>query len=255
MTFKDHFSGHAELYRQARPTYPSELFDWLAAQAPGRSLAWDAGCGNGQVAHALAAHVQRVVATDPSAEQVAQASAHPRIEFRVEPAELSTLGDGEVDVVTVGQALHWFDHPRFFDEVRRVLKPGGLFAAWTYADCHVTPAIDALKNHVYAELTAPYWPPERALVESGYAGIEMPLETVEVPNFDMRSDWTAGQFLAYLRSWSGSQRYRKATGEDAVESVEAAVLEAWGDPDARRRVCWDFHVLAGRQSGNPLTAG
>jgi SAM-dependent methyltransferase len=249
-SFKDHFSGHAALYRQARPTYPSTLFEWLAEQAPDRQLAWDAGCGNGQVAHALAAHFERVVATDPSAEQVAQAEAHPRIDFRVEPAERCNLIDSQVSLVTVGQALHWFDHPRFFAEVRRVLKPGGLFAAWTYADCHVAPAIDALRNHVYHDLTAPYWPPERVVVESGYADIEIPLETVEVPSFDMRSEWTADQFLAYLRSWSGCQRYLKATGEDAVDSIESALLDAWGDPEAPRSVCWDFHVRAGRKSGD-----
>jgi len=249
MSFKDHFSGHAALYRQARPTYPQALFDWLAVQAPDCELAWDAGCGNGQVAHALAEHFAHVVATDPSAEQVAQAEAHARIDFRVEPAEHCSLADATASVVSVGQALHWFDAPRFFAEVRRVLKPGGLFAAWTYADCHVTPAVDALKNRVYIELTAPYWPPERALVESGYAGIEVPLDASEVPVFPMRSDWTAAQFLAYLRSWSGSQRYREATGEDAVASIEAELVEAWGDPDATRTVCFDFHLRAGRKTG------
>jgi len=250
MSFKDHFSGHAALYRQARPTYPEALFDWLAGQAPDRTLAWDAGCGNGQVANVLAGRFAQVVATDPSAEQVARAVPHARTEYRVEPAEQCSLADAAASLVTVGQALHWFDHPRFFAEVLRVLEPGGLFAAWTYADCHVTPAVDALKNHVYADLTAPYWPPERAQVESGYAGIEMPLEAVVVPGFVMQSDWTALQFLAYLRSWSGSQRYLKATGKDAVSSIEAKLMQAWGDPDTKHMVRWDFHVIAGCKSGN-----
>ncbi|KGI79047.1 class I SAM-dependent methyltransferase [Oleiagrimonas soli] len=247
MNFKDHFSGHAALYRQARPVYPSALFDWLAEQAPDTAQAWDAGCGNGQVAVALAERFARVTATDPSAEQVAQAAPHARIDYRVEPAEQCSLGDASADLVTVGQALHWFDFARFFAEVRRVLKPGGLFAAWTYADCHVTPVIDVLKNRVYADLTAPYWPPERRLVESGYADIPMPLEPVQAPPFAMQMTWTADQFLAYLRSWSGSQRYRKATGEDAVATIETELRQAWGDADATRAVRWDFHVLAGRR--------
>lgn len=246
MSFKDHFSGHAELYRQARPVYPSALFDWLAVQAPGTALAWDAGCGNGQVATALAERFARVRATDPSAEQVAQAAPHARIDYRVEPAEQPSLDDASVDLVTVGQALHWFDAGRFFAEVRRVLRPGGLFAAWTYADCHVAPEIDVLKQRVYGELTAPYWPPERRLVESGYADIPMPLETVDTPVFAMQASWTAEQFLAYLRSWSGSQRYRKATGEDAVATIEKALRRAWGDLETTRVVHWDFHVRAGR---------
>lgn len=250
MTFKDHFSQHAELYRQARPTYPLALFEWLATQAPGHALAWDAGCGSGQAARSLTAHFDHVLATDPSAGQIGNAEPHPRIEWRVEPAEQCSLGDAEADLVTVAQALHWFDFPRFFAEVGRVLKPGGLFAAWTYADCSVDPDIDALKAHVYTDLTGLYWPPERVHVECGYADIDMPLEPVAVPPFKMRSTWTARHFLAYMRSWSASQRYRKATGEDPVDAVEAEVLAAWGDPESLREVRWDFHVRAGRVAGD-----
>lgn len=247
MSFKDHFSRHAELYGQARPTYPPALFAWLAARAPDQGLAWDAGCGNGQAATALAGHFGRVVATDPSADQVAQAAPHPRIQWRVEPAEQCSLGDAQADLVTVAQALHWFDFPRFFSEVGRVLKPGGLFAAWTYADCHVGADIDALKTYVYRDLTGPYWPPERVHVERGYADIGIPLEPVVVPPCPMRSSWTAWHFLAYMRSWSASQRYRRATGEDPVTRIEARVLEAWGNPEQAREVRWDLRIRAGRK--------
>src|SRR5690606_31583471 len=131
MSFHDHFSGHAAGYAQARPTYPEALFDWLAAQCAQRELAWDAGCGNGQAAIALARHFARVIATEPSAEQVAQAPAHPRVEYRVEPAESPSLADASADLVTVAQAMHWFDLDRFHVGVRRVLRPGGLVAVWT----------------------------------------------------------------------------------------------------------------------------
>src|SRR5262245_8884531 len=133
--FKDHFSGHAGVYRDARPTYPPALFAWLADAAPDRALAWDAGCGNGQATVALADHFTRVVGTDPSAAQVANAEARADVEYRVEPAEQTSLAAASASIATVAQALHWFDHARYYAEVKRVLKPGGLVAVWAYAHC------------------------------------------------------------------------------------------------------------------------
>ncbi len=246
MSFKDHFSGHADRYREARPTYPEALFDWLAAQAPARDLAWDAGCGNGQASVALATRFVRVHASDPSANQVANAEARSNIDYRVEPAEQCALADASADLVTVAQALHWFDHARFNAEVRRVLKPGGLFAAWSYADCRVDAAIDAVKDHLYVDLTGPYWTPERQHVEEGYRALPMPFADIAVPAFAMRVDWNLAQYLGYLRSWSATQRYLKDRGEDPVALVEVPMRAAWGDPAMRRRMRWDFHLRCAR---------
>ena len=253
MAFHDHFSGHATTYREARPLYPDALFDWLAHQAPARSLAWDTGCGNGQASVALAARFARVFATDPSANQIENAEAKPNIEYRVEPGEQCSLPAASADLVTVAQALHWFDFPRFFAEAARVLKPGGVLAAWAYSDCRVTPAIDVLKDRVFVDLTGPYWPPERAYVDAGYRTIPFPFgegaafEEIVAPTFEMRADWDAGQFLAYLRSWSATQRYMKANASDPVATIEHALLAAWGDPAQPRAVRWDFHVRSGRR--------
>ncbi len=245
MTFKDHFSGHADGYRGARPTYPDALFDWLATQAPARDLAWDAGCGNGQAAFALSAHFARVVVTDPSASQIANAETKPNIDYRVELAERGSLADASADLVTVAQALHWFDLDLFYAEVRRVLKPRGLFAAWTYGDCHVDAAVDGVKDRLYVDLTGPYWPPERAHIETGYRDLPFPFIELAVPRFAMRTQWTLEQFLAYLRSWSASQRYLKATGEDPVSLIECDLRGTWGN-NGRRDVCWEFHLRCGR---------
>ncbi|HEY0180035.1 MAG TPA: class I SAM-dependent methyltransferase [Dokdonella sp.] len=242
--FNDHFSAHAAAYHEARPTYPDALFDWLAAQTPARVLAWDAGCGNGQAAVALAARFARVVATDPSANQVANAEPRANVGYRVEPAEQSSLEHAGADLVTVAQALHWFDLDAFYAEVRRVLKPRGVVAAWTYSDCHVAPAIDALKDRVYVDLAGPYWPPERALVEAGYRTLAFPFDEIAAPAFAMRASWSAAQFLAYLRSWSAVQRCLKATGADPVAEIEPALRAAWGA--GAREVRWDFHLRCGR---------
>lgn len=244
MNFKDHFSGHANVYRDARPHYPTALFAWLANQAPDNDRVWDCGCGNGQASVALAAHFRDVFASDPSATQIAAAEENPRVRYHVEPAEQTSLASASVSLVTVAQALHWFDFARFYSEVRRVLKPRGLIAAWSYADCSVTPAIDALKDRVYIDLVGPYWPAERRFVENGYADLPFPFEKIAAPPFEMRVEWSAAQFIAYLRSWSASQRYLQAQGHDAVALVEAELHEAWGDEI--RSVRWALVPRCGR---------
>jgi len=244
--FKDHFSGHAAIYREARPTYPPALFAWLASRAPDRDLAWDAGCGNGQASVALADHFVRVFATDPSANQIAAAEARPNIDYRVEPAEHPTLAAASASVVSVAQALHWFDHARFYPQVKRVLKPGGVFAAWAYAFCDVgAAAVDRVIERLYVDLTGPYWPPERALVDSGYRTLTFPFAEIAVPAFSMIAAWSVDHLLAYLRSWSATQRYLKDRGEDPVTLVEAELRSAWGHAERLRDVRWQFHLRAG----------
>ena len=245
MGFHDHFSGHAAGYAQARPTYPAALFDWLASQCGERALAWDAGCGNGQAACELAARFKRVVATDPSAEQIAQATPHARIEYRVEPAEAPTLADHSVDLATVAQAMHWFDLPRYFASVRRVLKPTGVIAVWTYGLSRVDEAVDRVFMRLYDDVLGPYWPPERRHVQNGYAELPFPFTPIEAPPFAMECDWTLAQYLAYIRTWSATQRYLRTNGEDPVALVERDFAQAWGDVEVPRCVSWPLGLRAG----------
>ncbi len=244
--FKDHFSGHAKDYARFRPRYPDAFFDMLAAYSPGHHLAWDVGCGNGQLTSGLARHFDHVHATDASAEQVAAAPEIDGVTFTVEPAERCSLADDSTDLVTVGQALHWFDHPAFFMEANRVLRPGGLFIAVSYALCTITSAVDAVIRTLYRDVLGPYWPPERAMVESGYADIEHPFEPVTLPAMEMRLDWTLADLVNYLQTWSAAQRYEKENGESAVKKIWPNLQAAWGSPDARKKVIWPLNLLAGR---------
>jgi ubiquinone/menaquinone biosynthesis C-methylase UbiE len=213
---------------------------------PRHDLALDVGCGNGQATLALAEHFARVVGTDPSAAQIANAEPAPNVEYRVEPAEQCSLPDASVDLLVVAQALHWFDHARFNAEVRRVVRPGGAIAALAYASCAIAPDIDRVTEHLYVDLTGPYWPPERAHIESGYATLPFPFAAIPAPPFEMVAHWNLTGFLAYLRSWSASQRYAKAKGEDPVALVEAEMARAWGDPAEVRPVRWTLTVKVGR---------
>jgi len=245
-SFKDHFSGHADHYRAARPLYPAQLFSALAAHAPATALAWDAGCGNGQASIALAAHFDTVHASDPSAPQIASAEPNPRVRYEVAPAERCSLADHSVDLVTVAQALHWFDVPRFHAEARRVLKPAGVIAEWGYAECSVSPEVDAVCRHLYGDLLEAYWPAERRHIERAYDDLEFPFERLAMPELAMRVDWDLAQYLAYLASWSALQRYRSALGIDPLDGLRARFEAAWGDPGRLRAVTWLLFVRVGR---------
>jgi len=250
--FKDHFSGHAADYARARPTYPAALFSYLAELAPTRGLTWDCGTGNGQAARGLAEHFARVVATDASADQIANAAPHPRISYRVAPAEDSGLETASIDLVTAAQALHWFDIDRFFAECNRVLLPGGILATITYRLTEVNPEIDPIVEHLADEVVGPYWPPEAALVEEEYRSIVLPFPELTPPTLEMAVDWDLTAFVSYLGTWSAVHRYRAATGTDPLAMVWPQLSAAWRQ--GSRRVHWPLSVRVCRKpSGNVTT--
>ena len=243
----DHFSAVAAEYARSRPTYPEALFAWLAATAPACTLAWDVGAGSGQASIALAAHFDRVVATDLSVEQIAAAEAHPRIAYRAAPAERSGLEAASADLVAVAQALHWFDLGPFYAEVCRVVKPRGLVAAWTYGTLAVEGVeVDRIVDRYYHVTAGPHWPAERRHGENGYAELDFPFPRVPAPAFAIERDWTLGHLLGYVRSWSATVRLQRASGTDPVVALEAELAPAWGDPAGRRRITWPITLHAGR---------
>ena len=246
LNFDDHFSQQAGTYARYRPSYPPALFDYLAGQAPARRLAWDVGTGNGQAALALAERFERVYASDASAEQLARAPAHARIEYRVERAEDVSLAPSSVDLVTVAVAAHWFNLDGFYAAVRRVAAPGGLIAVWAYHLPLVEPLFDRVLHRYYAEILADYWPAEVAYIEQRYATLPFPFAPVAAPPFEIEAEWDLSQLVGFLESWSGTQRYRQQHGTHPVRLVWAALAEAWGKPEERHRLRWPLHVRAGR---------
>jgi SAM-dependent methyltransferase len=244
--FKDHFSAVAADYANARPEYPPALFDWIAAMAPARGRAWEAGCGSGQASRDLASRFDAVFATDPSAAQIAQASAPGNVAFAVEPGERCSLPDASADAVCVAQALHWFDRDAFFAECARVLKPGGVLVAWGYQDIVVPAALVSANTQLQDEVRS-YWPAERALVDSAYADFDWPFDRIEPPILALEADWPLPRLLAYFSSYSAVKQYREARGADPVAAQAEAFAAAWGDADATQRLHWPLFVHARRK--------
>lgn len=244
MSFKDHFSRQAREYARFRPDYPLALVEWLATCAPGRALALDLATGNGQAAVDLARHFERVLASDASASQLAHARSHPRVQYLRHAAERLPYRDACADLLTVAQAAHWFDFERFWREVRRVLRPGGACALWTYEKFRVDADVDARVDAFYDGVIGPYWPPERRHVEQGYRSLPFPLAELAAPPFVLESDWTLDTVIAYLGTWSAVQRYREARGADPLPALQENLRRIWpgGEP---RRLRWPIHLRIG----------
>jgi SAM-dependent methyltransferase len=249
--FPDHFSAVASTYATYRPGYPAQLFDWLAAVAPRGQMVWDCACGSGQASQPLASRFDRVVATDASPAQIASAAQQGNIRFVVARAERAPLADDAADLVTIAQALHWFADSAFYSEVRRVVRPAGVIAAWTYGLPNVrTEAINRLLLRFINDDLGQYWPPEVRHVLDGYATIEFPFEEIDVPHFEINERWTLARFLGFVRTWSGVGRFIDVHGKDPVAPLADELEPLWRSPDATLTITWQLKARVGRVTRN-----
>lgn len=242
--FEDRFSAQANAYARYRPVYPAELYVFLGNVAPRRVLAWDCGTGSGQAAVDLARHFEAVIATDASGEQISRARAFPRVEYRVARAEESGLDNASVDLIAAASSMHWFDLPTFYREVRRVLTPGGVLAAWGYREAVVAPGIDELLNRYQNEVVGAYWSERIRIVAQGYERLDFPFDEIKCPEMDVTARWKAADMLGFLETWSASQSYYEASGLRATETIERELVERWGE--CERFVRWPLTARVGR---------
>lgn len=245
-TFKDHFSSHAAAYAAYRPGYPDALGRWPAAITPASGVALDVGCGSGQLSLLLSEHFDAVIATDLSARQIGSAVRDPAIDYRVAPAEASGVDDASVDLLTAAQAAHWFDLPAFFDEARRVLKPGSIIALITYAGMTPRGPVEAICDHFRLITLKDFWPPERALVENHHRDIALPFTPVAAPGFAIEVYWPLAALIGYLDTWSAVREMERQAGREPFERAVAALSEAWGDADRLHMISWPLTIVAGR---------
>lgn len=220
-TFAEASSGYAS----ARPHYPRALFEWIGSECPERRVAWDCATGSGQAAVGLAELFDEVVATDIAAEQLAHGIPRTNITYQVAPAEACPLADHSVDLIAVAQALHWFDLPRFWAEVKRVATPQALVCVWGYAWFQCAPDLDAALVRPFRDIVEPFWAPHNGILWRGYQRdeIALPFDALGVPEFAIDVAWTTAQVIDYLCTWSAFKRSRA----DAHASAQMdALLES-----------------------------
>jgi SAM-dependent methyltransferase len=250
LKFKDHFSDRAALYATFRPLYPDSLFALLAGLTPEHRVAVDCGTGNGQAALGLVNHFERVIAIDPSADQINRATQHPRIDYRVSRAESLALPDASADLVTAAQSLHWFDAAAFFCEARRVLNAGGVIAVWGYGDPRLdTEALDETLRGFNRGTLERYWGPERRLLLDGYQSIQFPFDEISLLPMELEMRWTLAELIGYMRTWSATAHFVAERGYDPVLQVEQSLSCNWGDIRQSRLVRWPLYIRAGRLPG------
>ena len=239
------FSDKSDLYARARPSYPPEVFDFIASQAKSHDHALDCATGNGQAAIGLANHFNRVTACDVSAQQIENHKAHDRIDYVVSPAETTPFEDNSFDLVNVAQALHWFDFDRFWPEVARVLKQGGVFSSISYAWSEITPSVDAaIEKHVL-DIVDPYWAPENQMCVNGYADVAFPFEKLTTPKIDIICSWSHRDCMDYLHTWSATRRCMDDKGTAFFDEASDAIAAVWGDPDELKRVMFPLTIVTG----------
>ncbi|HKU48981.1 MAG TPA: class I SAM-dependent methyltransferase [Nitrososphaera sp.] len=222
-------------------------------------MAWDCATGNGQAATVLANQFERVIASDISAKQIENAHKRSNVAYEIFPAERTPLEDESIDLITVAQALHWFDFGQFYREVRRVLRKGGIISAWAYGHHRISPAIDRVSHKLYKDiLGTEYWPKEIEYIEGEYRDIPFPFEQIAVPQFHIQLSWNLPELLNYLHTWSSVQKYMEKNGDDPVTQVSDELKEAWREGTVRgaegetaidrkkRLVTWPLYVKIGR---------
>jgi SAM-dependent methyltransferase len=196
------FASAADVYERARPSYPTEALDWVAERAglgPGSTVV-DVGAGTGKLTRLLVPTGARVIAVEPVAEMRAKLGGVCGAEVLDGTAEQIPLPDATADLVTVAQALHWFDLDRALPEMHRVLRPGRCLALfWNMRDLD-----DPLQRGVEELLT----PLRGAVSAQHYGAWHRPLEesslfgAPEIRRFDHAQQLTADDLCDRVASTS-----------------------------------------------------
>jgi len=245
---KDRFSNHAEDYQKYRPSYPEELYAFLLTLVAEKRRAWDCGTGNGQVAVVLAKYFEQVFATDMSEKQLQQAPRLSNIIYKTEPAEKTSFPDHHFDLITVAQAIHWFDFDLFYKEVRHTLQPNGILAVMGYGLIRTEDHINFIIDRFYTQVIGTYWDKERTYIDEAYQTIPFPFEEIKAPAFHHTMEWNLPQLIGYLNTWSAVQIYEKKEQVNPLSWIEEELTKAWGVVNNTKTITFPILLRIGKVS-------
>ena len=243
----DNFSKQAAAYKKYRPTYPKDLYSDILQHVQKRDKCWDCGTGNGQVAIVLSEHFETVYASDIIQKQLNNAGSRSNIIYSQQRAEATDFKNHQFDLVTVGQAVHWFDFEAFNREVRRVSKSGGIVSIWGYGLIKIEPGVDKIIEGFYKDIVGPYWDKERKHVDDRYASIPFDFDEIEAPvDKCIRATWTLEEFEGYINTWSSVQNYLiKNGGKNPVCELIEQLKKNW-DGQKTKEVRFPIFMRMGR---------
>lgn len=231
----DNFSRQSSQYKKYRPRYPKELYEYILSLVDVHDKCWDCGTGNGQVAIELSKSFKQVYATDISKNQISIAEGNSNITYTVQRAEKTSFEDDTFNLITVGQAVHWFDFKAFNKEVKRVSKNQSILCIWGYDLLRIEKDIDTIIDTFYTSIIGPYWNTERKHIDSQYRSIEFDFKELESPK-DLKIDtkWNRNNLIGYLNSWSSVQHYLKQNnGENPIDKIETELKELWKENEVK----------------------
>jgi ubiquinone/menaquinone biosynthesis C-methylase UbiE len=227
---KDLFSKQAKTYAQFRPEYTDELYDFILQHVDNQQVVWDCATGNGQAAKVLAGHFTKVYATDLSQKQLDNAVQKGNIFYSNQTAESTTFEDNTFDLITVAQAVHWFDFDKFYAEAKRVAKPNATIAFWGYGNVKFDDKeLDCQMWDFYSNRVGKYWNFERRHIEEEYRTLPFPFEEIESPKFSIVRKWQRHEFEGYLNSWSAVQNCKNTEGVNPVDDFMLDLSAVWGE--------------------------
>ncbi len=244
---KDKFSNQSKLYATYRPNYPDKLFNTIYQQLNCFTTALDVATGNGQIASVLANKFEKVYATDISENQLTNAIKKNNIIYKKEAAENFSFPDKSFDLITVAQAIHWFDIERFYTEVERTLKPNGIICVIGYGLLQIDEFINPILNHFYTNVIGPYWDKERKHIDTAYQSIPFPFNLIPSPQLFMEYEWTLEHFIKYLETWSGYQNFIQVNNYNPIGCSMLQDLQEYWNKDETKKIKFPLFIKLGRK--------